>query len=146
MEKLPSQAGIVHVYDIDRREYLVTNTRGPGTGKLLLLRHSEGDAMLSAAMRNRRAIVVADAAQNEASLVERYAALGGAKSLIVAPVMQAGRFLGALELLNPLDGQPFTDAEGNALTYIAEQYAEYLSSRGIVTDEQLIASRRVPEQ
>jgi hypothetical protein len=27
---------------------------------------------------------------------------------------------------------PFNEDEGNAMTYIAEQYAEYLGSRGIV--------------
>jgi hypothetical protein len=143
MEKLPSQAGIVHLYDIDRREFLVTNTRGAGSNQLLLRRHPENDAMLAAAMRNRRALVLADAAQSEAATVERYAALGGARSLIVAPVMQAGRFLGALELLNPLDGQPFTDAEGNALSYIAEQLAEFVGERGIVTDADRI-SRSIP--
>ncbi len=61
MEKLPCQAGIVHLYDIDRREFLVTSTRGAGTSKLLLARHPENDAMLLGAMRKRRAAVVADA-------------------------------------------------------------------------------------
>jgi GAF domain-containing protein len=142
MEKLPSQAGIVHLYDIDRREFLVTNTRGAAASQLLLLRHPESDSMLAAAMRNRSALVIADAAQSEAATVERYTAIGGARSLIIAPVMQAGRFLGALELLNPLDGQPFTDAEGNALSYIAEQFAEFVGARGIVTDAERIAATR----
>ena len=52
--------------------------------------------------------------------------------------MQAGRALGALEIINPLDGMPFTEDEGNAMTYIAEQYAEYLGSRGIVIDPKRI--------
>ena len=68
----------------------------------------------------------------------RYQALGGGKSLIVAPIMQAGRALGAIEIVNPLDGLPFTEDEGNAMTYIAEQYAEYLGSRGIVLDKDRI--------
>jgi GAF domain-containing protein len=72
--------------------------------------------------------------------VERYRQLGGARSVIVAPVMQAGRALGAIEIINPLDGMPFTEDEGNALTYIAEQYAEYLGSRGIVLDRDRIQS------
>ena len=57
-----------------------------------------------------------------------------------APIMQAGRALGALEIINPLDGMPFTEDEGNAMTYIAEQYAEYLGSRGIVLDRERIHS------
>lgn len=141
MEKIPSQAGIVHLYDIDRREFLVTSTRGVAASTLLLRRHDEKDALLSSAMVKRRALVIADATEGDAAALERYVALGGAHSLIIAPVMQAGRFLGAIELLNPLDGQPFTDAEGNAVTYIAEQFAEFVATRGVVTDPERIRSR-----
>lgn len=144
MEKLPSRAGIVHLYDIDKREFLVTSTRGPGTGKLLLKRHAETDAILQAAMNRRRAIVIADATHSTAVQAERYEAVGGVRSLIIAPVMQHGRFLGALELWNPVDGQPFTDAEGNALNYIAEQFAEFLASHGIVTDPERISVDSCP--
>jgi GAF domain len=144
MEKLPSEAGLVHLYDIDRREFLVANTRGPAADKLLLQRHPENDAMLMAAMRKRRALVVADATQGDASNLARYGALGGARSVLVAPVIHHGRFLGAIELLNPLDGQPFNESEGNALTYIAEQFAEFISSHGIVTDPERIHQRHPP--
>jgi GAF domain-containing protein len=140
MEKLPSQAGIVHLYDINQREFLVTSARGVGASALLLRRHSEADALLSSAMKKRRAVVVDDATQGDAASIDRYAALGGARSLVIAPVMQAGRFLGAIELVNPLDGHPFTESEGNALTYIAEQFAEFVASRGVVTDPQRISS------
>jgi len=145
MEKLPSQAGLVHLYDIDRREFLVASTRGAGTSKLLLRRYPENDPVLIAAMRKQRAVVVVDGAQSDAAGLERYTMLGGARSLLIAPVMLHGRFLGAIELLNPLDGQPFNDAEGNALTYIAEQFAEFISSHGIVTDPERISQRPLPE-
>jgi len=145
MDKLPSRAGIVHLYDIDKREFLVTSTRGAGTGKLLLRRHAESDAILQAAMNRRRAIVIADGTHSSAVAVERYEALGGVRSLMIAPVMEHGRFLGAIELINPLDGLPFTDAEGNALNYIAGQFAEFLSSHGIVTDPERISARQLPE-
>jgi GAF domain-containing protein len=141
MTKLPSLAGIVQVYDIDRREFVVTNTRGEGTNGLLLRRFPENDAMLSAAMRKRTAVVVPDALQSDATTIERYAVIGGARSLIIAPVMVAGRFLGAIELLNPIDGEPFTESDGNAVTYIAEQFAEFVSSHGIVMDPERISVR-----
>jgi GAF domain-containing protein len=144
MEKLPSQAGIVHLYDIDRREFLIASTRGTGTAALLAQRFPENETILAAAMRKRRPLVFADAMQSEAAAIERYAALGGARSVIVAPVMREGRFLGALELLNPLDGQPFTEAEGNAVMYIADQLAEFVGERGVVTDPERIAPRPAP--
>jgi len=146
MEKLPSQAGLVHFYDIDRREFLVSSARGPGAGSLLLRRHPESDDLLSAAMRKRRAVALDSALLAEAAQsIERYATLGVLRSLLIAPVMQSGRFLGAIELVNPLDGQPFTEAEGNALMYIAEQFAEFVGSHGIVTDPERIRARRLPE-
>jgi GAF domain-containing protein len=141
MEKLPCQAGIVHLYEIDRREFLITCTRGQGTNQLLLRRHPENEPLLLAAMRKRRALVVADGSQVEGTNADRYTLIGGVRSLLVAPVMLHGRFLGAIELLNPLDGQPFNESEGNALTYIAEQFGEFISSHGIVTDPEKISQR-----
>ena len=145
MEKLLCQAGIVHLYDINRREFLVSSARGPGTNTLLLRRSPEGDPLLSLAMRKRSAVVIADSGQSEVGMVDRYAILGGARSLIVAPVMKSGRFLGAIELVNPLDGQPFTESDGNAVTYIAEQFAEFVADRGVVTDPERIGAQRPPE-
>jgi GAF domain-containing protein len=77
--------------------------------------------------------------------LDRYAIIGGARSLIIAPVMDSGRFLGAIELVNPLDGQPFTESDGNAVTYIAEQFAEFVANRGVVTDPERIGARQLPE-
>lgn len=148
MEKLPCQAGVVHLYEIDRREFVVASTRGPGSSKLLLKRHPENDPMLLAAMRKRRAVVVGDATdplRADAARLDRYNVLGGAQSVLIAPVLLHGRFLGAIELLNPLDGQPFNESEGNALTYIAEQFAEFISSHGVVTDAERISQRRLPD-
>jgi hypothetical protein len=145
MEKLLCQAGIVHLYDINRREFLISSARGPGTAPLLLRRSPEDDALLSAAMRRRRALVIADSGQSEAVTLDRYAIIGGARSLIIAPVMDSGRFLGAIELVNPLDGQPFTESDGNAVTYIAEQFAEFVANRGVVTDPERIGARQLPE-
>jgi GAF domain-containing protein len=92
-------------------------------------------------MRKRSAVVIEDAAQSEAAQIERYVIAGGARSLIIAPVMQSGRFLGAIELLNPVDGKPFTESDGNAVTYIAQQLAEFVADRGVVTDPERISAR-----
>jgi GAF domain-containing protein len=142
MAKLGSLAGIVELYDIDRREFLVTSTRGDGTSALLLRRFPENDSLLAAAMRKRRAVVIEDALQSEAVTNERYVIIGGARSLIIAPMILGGRFLGAIELLNPVDGLPFTESDGNAATYIAEQLAGFVAERGIVTDPERIAAAR----
>ena len=136
-EVLPARAALIHFFDIEKREWVVACTRGKETSRLLTMRHPDGDDILRSAARKRRAVVVADATQ---AASDRYRQIGGARSLIAAPIMQAGRALGALEIINPLDGMPFTDDEGNAMTYIAEQYAEYLGSRGIVLDRERISA------
>jgi hypothetical protein len=141
-EKLASLVGIIEVFDITRREFLVTNTRGEGAGTLLLRRFPENDGILAAAMRKRQAVVVENALEGEAATNERYATIGGARSLIVAPIMQAGRLLGAIELLNPTDGRPFTESDGNAVTYIAQQLAAFVSERGMVLDPERIGGRQ----
>jgi hypothetical protein len=135
LEKMPSRGGIVHLYDIDRREYVITCAGGIGGETLLLKRSAENDPILSQAMRKRRSLVFSDAkASGDVQLTARYTALGGAESLVVAPVALGGRFLGAIELLNPIDNVPFTDDDGHALSYIAEQLASFVGSRGIILD------------
>jgi GAF domain-containing protein len=140
-EVLPSRAALIHFFDVEKREWVVACTRGKDTAKLLTMRTPESDELLRAAARKRRAIVTPDAT---ALTNQRYQMLGGCRSLIVAPIMQAGRALGAMEIINPLDGMPFNEDEGNAMTYIAEQYAEYLGSRGIVLDNKRIQAAAAP--
>jgi hypothetical protein len=138
MSKIPCRAGIVHSYDIDRREFVVTTTRGTPAAPLLLRRYPERDLALYAATRKRRAIILTYSTETEAQSLERYAAIGGVRRVLVAPAMLVGRFLGAIELIDPLDGQPFTDSDAYAMTYIAEQFAQFVAEHGIVTDPERI--------
>jgi GAF domain-containing protein len=92
-------------------------------------------------MRKRRAIVLSDATRDQDTRAERFGTVGGAASVIVAPVMQAGRFLGVIEIINPTNKVPFNEDEGAAVQYIAEQYAEFLSQVGVVVDPERISKR-----
>jgi GAF domain-containing protein len=141
LETLPSKAGLIHLYDIDRREFVIACTGGKSAAILLLKKHPEAEPLLSRAMRKRRAIVIPDATKDEDTGTERFRVVGGASSLIVAPVMQAGRFLGVIEIINPVDKVPFNEDEGAAMHYIAEQYAEFLSQVGVVVDPERISQR-----
>jgi GAF domain-containing protein len=143
LEMIPSRAGIVHLYDIDRREFVIACVSGPATEILLGRRHPEAEPLLASAMRKRRAIVLSDAKSDEGGLAERFQSIGGATSIICSPVLKGGRFLGAIEIANPIDGIPFTEHEGNAIDYISEQFAEFVASRGMLLDEERI-SRRAP--
>ncbi|HRH00500.1 MAG TPA: GAF domain-containing protein [Polyangiaceae bacterium] len=127
---IPSRAGYAHFFDVEKREFLLVRAKGEDTEELVGKRHLEAEPLLSAAVRAKKAILK-DA--NEA-LTSRYMTLGGATSVVLAPVLVTGRPLAILELVNPSDGAPFTQDEANALNYIAEQFAEFLSSRGLVFD------------
>ena len=145
LEMIPSRIALVHLYDIDRREYVVACVAGQGAEALLNRRHAESEPLLSAAMRKRRAIVASDASTDEnVRSAERFGVVGGAASAIVSPVMQGGRFIGVIEVVNPLDGSPFTEDEGNAVDYISEQFGEFVSNHGMMLDPARITRSQPP--
>ncbi|MFO0643260.1 MAG: hypothetical protein U0183_28805 [Polyangiaceae bacterium] len=129
-EVIPSRACFAHFLDLEKREFCLVRAKGEATEDLVGKRHLEAEPILSAAVKARKAMVRG----SEDAMTARYTTIGGAKSLVVAPVLVAGRTLAILEMVNPNDGAPYTQDEANAMTYIAEQFAEFLSSRGLVFD------------
>lgn len=129
-EVIPSRAGFAHFFDLEKREFCLVRAKGESTGELIGKRHLEGEPILSAAVKAKRAVVRG----TEDTMTNRYIVIGGAKSLVLAPVLVAGRTLAIFEMVNPNDGAPFTQDEANAMNYIAEQFAEFLSSHGLVFD------------
>jgi hypothetical protein len=138
LEKLPSEVGIVSLFDINNREFVVVRQAG-GPRSILLQRLSERAPIQDAAMKTRRAIVVAQAQGVDEAADPRWLSMGvEVRSLICAPVEVAGRYLGLIELINPLDENEFTNGDGHALTYIGQQLAEFVSARGIIIDPELV--------
>ena len=134
MQKLPSDVGLVSLYDIDKREYVVVSQTG-GDKSGLLLKVRERAELPRKAMRGSRAVVLRDVADAKQEIDDRWDAIGvEIHSLVCAPVSQAGRYLGLLELANPHDGEAFSESDGNALTYIGQQFGEFLAERGVTLD------------
>ena len=74
--------------------------------------------------------------------LRRWPALGVApRAALCGAVQQAGRYLGLIELVNPLDDTPFHASELNALDYICQQFAEFLSKKPIVLTADVVLSR-----
>ncbi|MFO0587127.1 MAG: GAF domain-containing protein [Polyangiaceae bacterium] len=141
LEKLPSEIGLVSLFDINRREFVVIRQAG-GPKSVVLARLPERAGLAQAAMRKTSAIVVPDASKEPRAVDDRFRALGvQLRSLMVAPVEVSGRYLGLIELVNPVDGKPFTEGDGHALTYIGEQYAEFVAERGVVLDPESVIER-----
>ena len=141
LEKLPSELGLVSLFDINRREFVVVRQAG-GPRSIVLARLPERSGLAQAAMRKTSAIVVPDASKEPRVLDDRIRALGiQLTSVMVAPVEVSGRYLGLIELVNPADGRAFTEGDGHALTYIGEQYAEFVAERGVVLDPESVIER-----
>jgi hypothetical protein len=139
LEKIPSTVGLVSLFDINRREFVVVRQRGGKSA--LLARLPERAPLVQAAMRSQRAVVVPDASRDERALDDRWKAIGGElSSVICAPVELAGRYLGLIEVANPLDGGRFSEGDGNALTYIGQQFAEFVGARGVIVDPDIVTS------
>ena len=143
-EMIPSHGGFVYFYDLNRREYVVACTLDQASRKLLSSRFSNADAIAVRAMKKKRALVVSavEGSAIDGADAPRYATTGTLKSSIFAPILQGNLRLGAIELINPLDEQPFTDDDANGMSYIADQFSEFLGSRGTVLDPERIVTHR----
>jgi hypothetical protein len=136
LEYLPSRYGMVYFYDIDKREFVVVAVRGlqAPSPSVLLRRTPETEPAFALATRRRQALLLSGA-----ELEAHAPCVGSAKSVVLAPVMDVGRYLGAIELVDPEDGHAFTDLDANAVSYMAQQLAEFASARGIIVDPERVA-------
>jgi hypothetical protein len=134
LEKLPSEVGLVSMFDMNTREFVIVRQSG-GPRSAITMRQPEKAPLAFSAMRRRHAVVVADVAEAERAMDARWRAIGvELKSLVCTPIELSGRYLGLIELANPIDGHAFNEGDGNALTYIGQQFAEFVAARGVVVD------------
>ncbi len=146
MAKLGSDVGVVHLYDIDRREFVVVHAAGPGASVLRGLRTSDTDPLAAEAMRTRGAILVSAPAGDPRTSGQRWAAMRNAAgtsiaSIAVSRAAQAGRFLGLVELCNldvadPQTPGTFAAGDEHALTYMAERFGEFVAAHGVMLDDE----------
>jgi len=138
LEKLPSEAGMVSMFDLDRREYVVVRQEG-GKRSSLLLRGPDSSPLVEAAVKAKHAVVENDAGKLDAQLDIRWKDVGvSPRSFVCAPVLMGGRTLGLIELANPAEGGLYEVTDGNALTYIAKQFAEFLDTHGVLIDPEAV--------
>ena len=144
MEKLPSEVAVVSFFDMNKREFVIVRQSG-GPKSALCARQPERAPLAFSAMRRRHAIVVADKEGAAKATDDRFRAMGvEIKTMICAPVELAGRYLGLIEVANPLDGHVFNEGDGNALTYIGQQFAEFVATHGVIVDPEHIREPKPP--
>jgi hypothetical protein len=71
----------------------------------------------------------------------RFTDLGHVDSVLVTPILGERFALGAFELVDPLDALPFGTCEENAIAYVADEYARFLTRHGVALDVPAIARR-----
>jgi GAF domain-containing protein len=131
-EKIPTALALVHFYDINAKEFVVVKGRAPN-GTSVSGKTREGTGLVGAALVTGKPIMVKNAASDERWSRETYTQGGHTpREIVVVPMRHHGRFLGALELSDHLDGGSFGDTEVHAMSYVAEQFAEFVQDRGVL--------------
>jgi hypothetical protein len=141
-QMLPSEAILVQVFDINSRNFVVVRAF-PDVREALLLRTADSDPVVREVMRRPTSLRVADAGEDGRFGSEVWRTLGVTPRVAMCgPVRQGGRYLGLIQLANPLGGKPFHDAEANALDYVCQQFAEFVANRPIVLEVDTVMPRR----
>lgn len=138
---LPCEVVFIHVFDINTRNFVVVRGRGAGAERALLTRTSDSDPLIAEVMRRDRARVFKAQGDARFSAGRWQSVTAQKREVLAGAVRQGGRYLGMIELCNPLGETPFHDSEVNALDYICEQYADFVASRPIVLDPDVILGR-----
>jgi hypothetical protein len=128
-EYIPCAGALVHLFDLDTRQFVLVRALGPHASALLASRSSGAGSPLEDALRRQQSVRVPGARQS------LWARLGAdVKQELCSPVQQGGRHLGAIEIGRGPDQGGFSDAELAALDYVCEQFAEYLAERPLDLD------------
>ncbi len=75
LEKLPSEVGLVSLFDINKREFVVVRQKG-GKQRVVGHRQPERAQIAGSAMRKRHAVVISSAAEAKGVADERFQAIG----------------------------------------------------------------------
>jgi hypothetical protein len=141
-EVLPCEGVLIHVFDINTNHFVVVRAKGPNAKGALLQRMPDQDPLPLSVMRSAQAVSVKDAATDARFSGPRWQLVGVApKVALCGAVRQGGRYLGLIELVNPAGDAPFHLSELNALDYICEQFAEFLSNRPIILAADVVLPR-----
>jgi GAF domain-containing protein len=139
---MPSEGMLIHVFDINTRQFVVVRAAGPTSRGVLLHRTPDTFRLFRDVFRRSSALAIADASADANFQGGRWERLGvTVKSALCGAVKQGGRYLGVIELANAAGGTPFQVSEVNALDYICGQFAEFVASKPLVIDDDAVLPR-----
>jgi hypothetical protein len=106
---------------------------------MVLKRHDPADPLLRVVMPMGKPFSWNDLSNAPARKLARFGSLPNVQRVLAAPILVAGRYLGAIDLVNPLDGADFGFSDESALDYLARQYATFLGQHGVIVDVATVA-------
>lgn len=135
---VPCRAAMVHLFDAERREFIVVDATGDAADDLRLTKHAANDPLLRVAMAAKTPLTWGRMPSSVTAHIDRLAPLGDVREVLAAPIMGGPRWLGCIELVDPTNG-PFGVGHENALGYVADCYARYLGEHGVIVDVATVA-------
>ena len=135
---IPCDGALIHVFDIDARQFVVVRALGPNSREIVALRTSGSGSHLEDALRRQTTLELSPPTLPASDMLWRTLGVEVALSLC-CPMHQSGRFLGAIELGRVAGGAKFNAGQVHALEYIAEQFADFIAERPLVVDNDSIA-------
>lgn len=131
---LPSQAIVIHVFDIDSGNFVVVRSHPP-VNEVLLWRTPDDDPFVRDVMARARCARYEDVSDDARFESKLWSLLGVTPAqVMMGPVKHGGRYLGMIQLVNPKGGGRFRDSEANALDYICEQFADFIAEKPVVLE------------
>ncbi len=141
LKALPSLAGLALLRDTADGGYVVVYAQGPRSSCVVRARVDEDDPLLGLSLvRGGPTTIEYGTAQPPP---ERHALFGDPWSALIAPIQLADRCIGALELVDPLDGRPLGESARHGLATIAHHLADFVRGLG---PEIAVKNAFAPEQ
>jgi hypothetical protein len=131
---VPCRAALLHVLDTKRWTFVVLAASGADAGAVMHKRCDPRDPLLRAAFGASRAFALNHLSRAAAMSIDRFARLGGARRVLMAPVTCDGCVLAAFELVDPVHGVRFTTHDSRALVYVARHFGRFLVEERLLGD------------
>ena len=128
MRAMPSLAGLALLRDTARGGYVVVYAQGPRSHATVRTRVEEDDPVLGLSLARGGPTTVEYGSALGAPA--RHALFGDPWSALVTPIQLADRCIGALELVDPLDGHRLGESARHGLSTIAHHMADFVRGLG----------------
>jgi hypothetical protein len=134
---IPCNGAFIFLHDMNTAGWILAAGAGEGAARLFGERLPAGDPLL--ARIGQRGVGLRVSGEACVHTLNAGARPGHA---LLASAAVGGRLYGVIELVVAAGGEPFTDEQEHALAYLAEQFATFAASRGILIRENEIVARR----